>query len=769
MRSFRILTAILATVLAAAPAVSMAQTPDDACAADSLYLVSPDAVDIYLQERGRLGMVVSWPTLDLSEATCFTLRGDETLGFTPEVVGGFGDQVDRVLTFTAADTGQVGAPINRNILVNWQTSGSTVNGYLAGILNLANNGGVLRWDDAAGDWLQVNDGLPNSLRQTNVVAYTAAPNGEFYVGLTAGQSIDAEPRGLYRFDGQSWSRVAPDVFDASRRVTAIAVDGDNPANIAVGTALSGLFVSNDGGVTFRNWQNELDPDNVIEPPYYLTALLWNNGKLLACMANMGVFASTDGGASFSRVNFLVPADLDGGYVRTQPPLVNQLAVDPANPSRILAALFYHGVYESTDGGVTWNDKYGDLLVPQPGNSGAWLHTAQSVTIDPQDPDVLLMGVLQRGLYRTADNGSTWTLVGGDLQPSNTGALTRIMVAAMPDQPGRMYALEDKWGLLESSDGGQTWQFFAEPWVLNTAMNIHPLPGGGDFLVFTWGGGIYEAGASILLKDTYTAATTPALRNLDLGLSLTVGGGRVERNDAFALVCQTFQGWAVWRAPAWDQDEMTLVGLFDRVNPESCIEGYCGDVAYDPVPLCFAAKRAACFDMDTPDTVRFFDDEVYNGFSYYYSVTAFDYGNTAGVSPASNDRTLIFSPRWEGDAASPFVGEGNRSYVQANLSAVPAESGDVIYVYPNPLRLNSGVPGEDGRTVIWTNLPPGSRVRVFTTAGDDVANLGPELQVGGQIRWTTENRESEPVSAGVYIYKVEMVDRDPFFGRLAIIR
>ncbi len=95
MRSTRILTVILALGLAASPA--LAQTPDAACAADSLYLISPDLVNLDLQEAGRLGMVVSWPNLDLEQATCYSLAGVDTLAFTPTVTGGFGDRVDRVL------------------------------------------------------------------------------------------------------------------------------------------------------------------------------------------------------------------------------------------------------------------------------------------------------------------------------------------------------------------------------------------------------------------------------------------------------------------------------------------------------------------------------------------------------------------------------------------------------------------------------------------------------------------------------------------------
>ena len=215
--------------------------------------------------------------------------------------------------------------------------------------------------------------------------------------------------------------------------------------------------------------------------------------------------------------------------------------------------------------------------------------------------------------------------------------------------------------------------------------------------------------------------------------------------------------------------MTLLGIYDRVNPESCIEGYCGDLSYEIVPQCYVSKRATCFNFDTPDTVRFFDDEVYNGFSYYYAVGTFDYGNTAGESPENNTNSMVFSPRFAEDSVSPFSGSGNISFIQINSDAADPAAGETIYVYPNPLRRDAGIPGSEGETVVFTNLPPESWVRVYTTAGDDVMDLGPEAMQAGNTYWDTANREGEPVAPGVYLYKVESPAREDHWGKLIIIR
>ena len=770
MRSTRILTVILALGLAAAPAA--AQTPDAACAADSLYLISPDQVDLRLQEGGRLGMVIRWPTLDINEATCYSLDGIDDLGFTPEVTGGFGDQVDRVLRFTTSDSGFVGADQPQRLWLNWRSVGAETYGTLAGVINLANNGGVLRWDASEGRWVQLNAGLPMHWRQTNVVAL-AESQGVMYAGITGGQVVETEPKGLYRHDGVAWARLAPEIFDSARRITRIAVDPANPDRVAVGTALTGLWVSGDGGATFTQWTSGLDPGfDPLPGSYPVKGLAWGGGRLFVAVDNLGMFVSTDAGASFARLDLWVPKDLAAADPEPELPKVNQILIDPASPDRVLVALQFHGVYESDDGGVNWHDLYGDLVVPGDPSGIEWSsYSALAVAVDPGDPDVILMGVQRLGLYRTTDGGATWERqVGGALQPTNTGQLTRFAIVAMPGDPGHFVVHEDRWAILESFDGGATWSRFAVEPTLKTGLNLRPsASGAGDLLLGTWGGGIYEPGTPLRMAKTYSAGTSTALRSLELGLEISFGEGPVARDDEFELVCQTFQGWAVWRAPGADREDMELIGLYDRVNPETCIEGYCGDLNFEPIPQCFAAKRAACFAGVGTDTVQFFDAEVYNGFNYYYAVSSFDYGNTALTTPQNNNRTMLFSPRWAGDETSPFAGDGNRTFVQVNFAAEPAAKGEEIYVYPNPLRLGEGISTPDDPTVVWTNLPPGSRIRVFTTAGDDVADLGPDNQSGGQIRWLTRNRDREPVAPGVYLYKVTMPEREEYWGRLVIIR
>lgn len=759
-----------ALVLAmAAGSAAFAQTPPAMCGADSLYLYSPATLATKLATSGRPGVTLSWPDLDPAQVTCFALTDTAGLDFDVTATGGFRDRVDRQLLFTAANDGQIGAAQPTNLIFNWVSEGSSTYGRLAGVLNLANNGGFRRWSDAGGAWSTENAGLPFTWRQVNCVALAKGADGVLLAGLTRGSAPQGDPTGLWRYSGGAWTRLAPELFGAGNLITAIAVAPGSSSRFAVGTASRGLYVTNDGGQTFTQWRGELDPTAPAATAYRVSALEWNSTRLVCAVTNFGVFVSTTDGASFVASSFRVPFNRDAPALGLAIPDVRDIASDPADPSRLVAALWSHACYESTDGGLTWSNRYGDLSVIVPELPGTWVRNGAAVEIVAGSPATLLLGVAQRGLYRSTDDGATWTLVGQDAQPPAV-ELQQFSFVNVPGRPGSVAVFEDGHGLLNSDDGGATWALAAAQPPLDLGLHLLPGEAAGDLLLGSWGGGVYLPGSVLPLFETYTSDTTPAsLRSLDLGLNVTVGAGTVARGDAFRIKAQTFQGWAVWRSLEADPDQMTLIGLYDRVNPEDCIIGYCGDESYQIVPRCFAAKRAACFEFSTPDTVRFFDDEIYNGFGYNYAVTSFDYGNTALASPENNAASLIFSPRWAGDAASPFPGLGNRVYLQVNEPAQGPLEGEEIYAFPNPVRGGAGFPGAEGERVAITNLPDGARVRIFTVAGDDVRNLGPEQQSGGQIYWLTDNHEGEPVAPGVYLYKVEMPQREPYWGRIVVIR
>ncbi len=766
-----VMAAVILTLVLVSPlgVRGQTQTPTSTCANDSLYLISPQNLEMTHQVRGREGLLISWRDLNVEEATCTALVGTEDLDHPISVVGGFADKVDRQLVFTTVDSGVVGSTEAENVVLTWASEGSSIYGSLGGAINLSNNGGLLSYS-AAGGWSQENAGLPMTWQQVNIRTLAVGSDDFKVAAFSGGQALTSDFQGLFVQENGTWVRIAEDLFTADVRINAVAVSPHNNSHFAVATENDGLFITTDGGQTFQQWMGELDPGYNPQPSSVrISALTWGVDQLWAFAANFGLFHSADNGSTFQRSDIQVDVDLDHpGQGMAFPSAAYTIRINPSNSDHVLIGLAFNGVFQSLDGGATWTNTYGDLQIPDPAEEGAWSYSANAVLVDPSDANIMVAGMMTKGLFRTADGGQTWTRVDTDVAPENMSLMREMSLEASPTVPGTYYAVVDQHAVLVSTDFGVTWDYMDPAPMINKCVTT-AMDSAGNLHLGTWGGGNYVVGTPLSLSATYGNNTSYDLRTLDLGLDIIFEAGLVVPNESFTLKCQTFQGWAVWRAPNHSPDEMTLIGLFDRVNPESCIEGYCGDTSYEIVPECYNSKRAACFDFDTPDSVRFFDGDVFNGFSYYYAVSSYDYGNTALSSPQNNSQAPVYSPRWENDGLSPFAGAGNRTHIQLNNEPTFADYGPEIYVFPNPLRANEGLPGQEGETVVFTNLPANSRVWVFTTAGDIVADLGPELMNEGNIEWNTRNKENESVSPGVYMYKVEMPSRQDHWGRLVIIR
>jgi len=242
---------VVASIFGMSLSVAEAQTPDATCASDSLYLISPDELDLSLNLTGKPGLTISWPNLDLTDATCFSLTGTEDLNFNVSSSGGFGDKVDRLIKFSTPDAGIIGGAAPDNIILSWQNQGDGANGNLGGIINLSNNGGLWEYRVlGGGQWAQTNNGLPMSWQRTNIVAMDVG-SGDFKVAaFTSGASFDSTPAGIYKFDGIEWARIAPEIFTDKILVTKIVVSPSDNDAFAVGTSLDGLFITDDGGASF---------------------------------------------------------------------------------------------------------------------------------------------------------------------------------------------------------------------------------------------------------------------------------------------------------------------------------------------------------------------------------------------------------------------------------------------------------------------------------------------------------------------------------------
>lgn len=781
--------AVLALVIGAfAPGLAQTDTTAEQCAADSLILLSPDenGLSVRLSEPGtRFGAYLKWAEPPDSTSTCKVITSSEQLPFTVELEGDYADHVDRVIEFFTLDNGVVGSQEVNRLLFRWTNIFVSRSGRVEGTLNLSNSGGVLRLDREAA-WDRVNDGLPFHLPYTNILTLAQSPLTPDHLLLHMGGSSSpgSDPRGLLEKTATGgWTRISEHQFPDGFLITKLAISPAADDDFAVGSAEDGLFLTTDGGETYANFTDELAPEHPSPPAFFeVTALNWSDaGDLYASVRAFGFFVSGDGGESFEQLeNLLVPQYIEYPDSTRTFPFVNQIVVDPADPSHLFVAVKKHALYQSLDGGATWEAATGDWIVPGEG----WEHNGRSVAINPNNGQVIIVGTNGKGIWRTTNGGAHWDLVGAELAPDSVWTGRAVVgVTYDPLAAGAVFAVVDGLGLLHSTDSGATWSMYGQqPTNVSNRELLVDRDGSGALLLASYGGGVYEAGAPLELSKTINRGfTAPEYRDLELGLSISFSSGQIDSGTVFRAHCQDFQGYAVWRSGSDAPFNMELIGVFDKTNPESCIEGFCGDENFTITPSCFGERRAACFDFSEPDSVVFFDNNIYNGFTYYYAVSTFDYGSTAGIEPPALARDQLFSPRFPStisetlnlavsdDPDSPFWGRGNLSSFQVNIKAEGPVDGEEIYVYPNPLRRGTGFPGKEGEQVVFTHLPPESQITVYTVDGDLVADLGPDLQKDANLYWVTRNEDGELLGSGIYIWKVEMPQRGDFYGKLIIIR
>jgi hypothetical protein len=151
------------------------------------------------------------------------------------------------------------------------------------------------------------------------------------------------------------------------------------------------------------------------------------------------------------------------------------------------------------------------------------------------------------------------------------------------------------------------------------------------------------------------------------------------------------------------------------------------------------------------------------------------GDSTSNIPKGGD-TLLFTFTKPLTAEDEFVFSTNRSsYDAANAS----EQMNKIRAVPNPYVVTNvfesplppQIRGRGERIINFVNLPPNSKIHIYTSSGNHIRTLEQDGSLeDGSVSWDIRTKEGLDVAYGVYFYVVEAEGiSEKKFGKLAIIK
>jgi hypothetical protein len=305
---------------------------------------------------------------------------------------------------------------------------------------------------------------------------------------------------LYQFTPFRTARsYVPQEYAAAGRTTDLAIDPNCGSHHSRGlSSRCRMWITPAGGGVWRT-NNALAPHPLwkflsgsfginsagtisIDPNDPSSNTLWvgtgeGNTCGSGCVAGVGLYKSTDGGNHWSG-----PYGTSAFNARG----VGSIRVKPGDPNTIYAASAFAvrghssvccyagvsqyralipgapqwGLYRSTNGGQTWtlvhngstspSDCGTDIAAIANNTTPCSPRGVRDIEIDPSNPNIVYAASYARGVWRSSDNGTTWTQIKPSLNAAIGTTRPDIAVTTLPNGHTRMYVGEGHTSAVEYS-------------------------------------------------------------------------------------------------------------------------------------------------------------------------------------------------------------------------------------------------------------------------------------------------------------------------------
>jgi len=277
-------------------------------------------------------------------------------------------------------------------------------------------GGVFKSTDAGRAWRSLPAMAGQSVRS---LAQSAS-----HPRLLVAGSLE----GVFRTQnaGQTWERISPAQHQELHSIESLAIDPKDPEVVYAGTWHL-PWKTADGGRTWSSLKNGMIDDSDV----FSIIVDWSNNNKVYASACSGIYGSSSAGQAWRKIQGIPHSARRTRVIRQ----------DPRNPAVVYAGTT-EGLWKTASGGESWRRLTSPKLV------------VNDIAIDAHNPSRLLLATDRAGLLATADGGESFT-------ESNRGfAHRQVSATAFDPAGGRLYAalLNDKeYGGIHYTEDGREWR------------------------------------------------------------------------------------------------------------------------------------------------------------------------------------------------------------------------------------------------------------------------------------------------------------------------